>query len=91
VRPGQELQGKYRIDRVLGSGAMGVVVLAWHIELEQKVAIKFLHSELAQNADGAERFRREARAVVRIRNEHVARVLDVGTLEGQGIPFIVME
>jgi eukaryotic-like serine/threonine-protein kinase len=91
VRPGQEVMGKYRVDRVLGSGAMGVVVLAWHIELEQKVAIKFLHAELAQHADGAERFRREARAVVRIRNEHVARVLDVGTLEGQGIPFIVME
>jgi eukaryotic-like serine/threonine-protein kinase len=91
VRPGEELAGKYRVDRVLGTGAMGAVMLAWHIELEQRVAIKFLHPELAANADGAERFRREARAAVRIRNEHVARVLDVGTLESVNIPYIVME
>src|SRR5262245_61491336 len=70
---------------------MGVVVLAWHIELEQQVAIKFLYPEFASNQNGAERFRREARAAVRIQCEHVARVLDVGTLEGQNIPFMVME
>ncbi len=91
VRPGDEVAGKYRVDRMLGAGAMGAVVLAWHIELEQKVAIKFLHPELAANADGAERFRREARAAVRIKNEHVARVLDVGTIETLNIPYIVME
>jgi eukaryotic-like serine/threonine-protein kinase len=89
--PGEVLASKYRIDRVLGAGAMGVVALAWHIELEQQVAIKFLYPELAADEGGAERFRREARAAVRIRNEHVARVLDVGTLEAQGIPYIVME
>jgi len=89
--PGEELVGKYRVEQVIGAGAMGVVVLAWHIELEQQVAIKFLYPELAGNENGAERFRREARAAVRIQNEHVARVLDVGTLDGPSIPFIVME
>jgi serine/threonine protein kinase len=88
---GEELAGKYRIERVVGSGAMGLVALAWHIELEQPVAIKFLHAELAADAVGAERFRREARAAARIESPHVARVLDVGALEESGIPFIVME
>jgi hypothetical protein len=91
VQPGAELAGKYRIDRVIGAGAMGVVVQAWHIELEQQVAVKFLYPEFARHSDGAERFRREARAAAKIKNQHVARVLDVGMIESKGIPFIVME
>jgi hypothetical protein len=91
LAPGDVLADKYRIDRVVGAGAMGVVVAAWHIELEQQVAVKFLYPELAANAHGAERFRREARAAARIRNEHVARVLDVGLLDEPNIPYIVME
>jgi serine/threonine-protein kinase len=80
LHPGEELAGKYRIENVIGAGAMGVVVRAWHIELEQPVAVKFLYPEFARNSDGAERFRREARAAAKIKNQHVARVLDVGTL-----------
>ncbi len=91
VLPGDVVAGKYRVERVVGSGAMGSVVLAVHIELEQPVAIKFMHPELATDEVGAERFRREARAVARIVSPFVARVLDVGELEDQGIPFIVME
>jgi serine/threonine protein kinase len=91
LRAGEVLAGKYRIEQVIGSGAMGLVARAWHIELEQPVAIKFLHQEHADDAVGAERFRREARAAARIRSPHVARVLDVGALEESGIPFIVME
>jgi len=91
LKPGDELAGKYRMESVLGAGAMGVVVRAWHIELEQPVAVKFLYPEFARNADGAERFRREARAAAKIKNQHVARVLDVGTLEDKNVPYIVME
>jgi serine/threonine protein kinase len=91
LQPGDELAGKYRMESVLGAGAMGVVVRAWHIELEQPVAVKFLYPEFARNVDGAERFRREARAAAKIKNQHVARVLDVGTLEAMNIPYIVME
>jgi serine/threonine-protein kinase len=69
---------------------MGVVVAAWHIELEQRVAVKFLLPQFAQDQSAAERFRREARAAVQIRSEHVARVIDVGTLE-DGEPYMVME
>jgi serine/threonine-protein kinase len=90
VEQGQILAGKYRIERTLGSGGMGVVVAAWHVEIEQRVALKFLRPELCKKRDSAERFRREAIAAAKIKSEHVARVLDVGTTE-TGVPYIVME
>src|SRR5262245_17301592 len=87
---GEVLAGKYRIERVLGVGGMGVVVAAWHLELEQRVAIKFLQQDTDERFEAAKRFRREARAAAKIRSEHVARVLDVGVL-GENTPYIVME
>jgi serine/threonine-protein kinase len=90
VTEGQILAGKYRVEKVLGSGGMGVVVAAWHLELEQRVAVKFLHPLALERADTAERFRREARSAAKIRSEHVARVIDVGIMEG-GVPYMVME
>ncbi|MGA3123904.1 MAG: serine/threonine-protein kinase [Polyangiaceae bacterium] len=81
---------KYRIERVLGEGGMGVVVLATHMALEQPVAIKFLLPEALRSKIAVERFLREARVAAKIRNDHVARVHDVGTIEG-GVPYIVME
>ncbi|WP_437970720.1 protein kinase [Sorangium sp. So ce260] len=88
VAEGQVLSGKYRVERILGQGGMGVVVAALHEQLHQRVAIKMLHP--GANAEMVERFVREARAAVRLKSEHVARVLDVGTLE-TGAPFMVME
>jgi serine/threonine-protein kinase len=90
VREGDLLAGKYRVERVLGAGGMGVVVAARHIELDQLVAIKFVRDEALANEDAVERFLREARAAVRLKSEHVARVLDVGKLES-GAPYMVME
>jgi serine/threonine-protein kinase len=90
VRVGDLLAGKYRIDRVLGAGGMGVVVAATHEELDQRVAIKFLLPAALENADVVARFKREARAAVKIQSEHVAHVIDVGTLES-GAPYMVME
>lgn len=90
VVEGQVLAGKYRVERVIGSGGMGVVVAAWHLELEQRVAVKFLHPLALEREDTAERFRREARSAAKIRSEHVARVIDVGIMEG-GVPYMVME
>lgn len=89
-REGQVLAGKYRVERVLGEGAMGVVVAARNLVLDTKVALKFLRPECAGHPDAVARFTREARAAARIVSEHVARVHDVGTLE-DGTPFIVME
>ncbi|WP_437534467.1 protein kinase [Sorangium sp. So ce726] len=90
VAVGDVLAGKYRVEQIVGAGAMGTIVAAWHLELEQRVAMKFLHSLRSDGGDPAERFRREARALARIKSEHVARVLDVGSLEG-GMPYMVME
>lgn len=69
---------------------MGVVVLAEHIELRERVAIKFLLDDAAGNTELSERFLREARAAVKIRSEHVVRVSDVGRLPS-GAPYLVME
>jgi serine/threonine protein kinase len=90
VQEGDLLAGKYRVEKVLGFGGMGVVVSAFRGDLEQRVAVKFLGQAAAERPDAAERFRREARAAAKIRSEHVARVLDVGTLDN-GLPYMVME
>jgi eukaryotic-like serine/threonine-protein kinase len=90
VTEGDILAGKYRIDRVLGVGGMGVVVAAHHLRLDERVAIKFLLPEGATSGESVARFEREARAAVKIKSEHVARVSDVGTLDN-GAPYMVME
>ncbi len=90
VTEGSILAGKYRTERVLGRGGMGMVVAAEHVQLEQKVAIKLLLPEILSNQEIVQRFLREARASARIQNEHVVRVFDVGTLE-TGEPYMAME
>lgn len=88
VLPGETLEGKYRVERVLGRGAMGVVVAARHLALDEHVAIKFLLGEPSSRA--VDRFLREARAAVKVKGEHVCRVFDFGRLD-TGEPYIVME
>jgi serine/threonine protein kinase len=90
VREGDLLAGKYRIERVLGVGGMGVVVAARHEQLDQLVAIKFVREDALGNEDAIERFLREARSAVRLKSDHVARVIDVGKLDS-GAPYMVME
>ncbi|MDQ2647387.1 MAG: serine/threonine protein kinase, partial [Myxococcota bacterium] len=90
VSVGDSIAGKYIVESVIGEGGMGVVVAARHVELDQRVAIKFLLPAIAEQELAAQRFRREARAAAKIRGEHVCRVLDVGSLE-QGVPYMVME
>ena len=87
--PGQVLAGKFRVERVLGKGGMGMVVAARHVHLDERVAIKVLLPEMV-NGDIVARFVREAKAAVRIRSEHVAKVSDVGSLD-DGAPYMVME
>jgi eukaryotic-like serine/threonine-protein kinase len=88
--PGQIINDKYEIVELIGVGGLGFVVAALHVELGEKVALKFLRPEALTNAEAVGRFSREARASARIRSEHVARVFDVGSLP-DGAPFIVME
>ncbi|HET7545459.1 MAG TPA: protein kinase [Polyangiaceae bacterium] len=88
--PGSILGNKYRIDGCLGEGGMGVVLSATHLELDAPVAIKIVREEFAGSELMVERVLFEARAVARMRSNHVVRVLDVARLDS-GCPYIVME
>ncbi len=89
---GDVIVGKYRVDSILGSGGMGVVLCATHLSLGQRVAIKVLtiSDEDERRDEARERFLREGRATAALVSDHVVRVYDVGTLES-GAPFMVME
>jgi serine/threonine-protein kinase len=87
---GDMIAGKYRITSVIGEGGMGAVFAAHHELLDVAVAVKVLSANLVQTSGAVDRFTREARAVARLKSEHVAHVMDVGTLDG-GQPYIVME
>jgi serine/threonine protein kinase len=87
---GEVVAGKYLIEGVIGRGSMGVVVRATHLGFDELVALKFIRPEM-RTVDGiVSRFAREAKASVRIRNEHAVNVLDVGVADPIG-PFFVME
>jgi eukaryotic-like serine/threonine-protein kinase len=90
VQPGELFLGKYRIERVLGRGGMGVVMAAHHEGLDERVAIKFLGAAGVGKKLALSRFEREARAAAKLKNEHVARVLDVGQF-GEGAAYMVVE
>ncbi|MET0284060.1 MAG: serine/threonine-protein kinase [Polyangiales bacterium] len=77
---GVELGGAYRIERVLGEGAMGRLYEASHLRLDRRFAIKLLHQPLAQRDDMRARFDREARVMSRVRSDHVVDVVDVAAL-----------
>ena len=91
VSPGTILLGKYRIEKLLGMGAMGVVVLATHLDLKQRVAMKFMLPGKTANPERHERFLREAQIASRLTTVHVARVIDVGTMPDGAAPYMVME
>lgn len=90
VAPGNIIAQKYRVESILGAGGMGYVVAARHLQLNERVAIKFLLPEMDANPEIHGRFLREARAAVRVKSEHVVRVTDVGELP-TGAPYMVME
>jgi serine/threonine-protein kinase len=90
LRPGAILAGRYRVEGQIGAGGMGVVVSAQHLQLGQRVAIKYLPTSWLGDFDAVERFKREAWAAAQIKSPHVVRVSDVATLPS-GAPFIVME
>jgi eukaryotic-like serine/threonine-protein kinase len=90
VNEGDLLFGKYRVERVVGSGGMGVVVAARHEQLDQLVAIKFISKDALGHTDSGLRFLQEARSAAKLKSEYVTRVLDVGMLES-GAPYMIME
>jgi serine/threonine protein kinase len=90
VTPGDVVLKKYRVERLLGMGAMGIVAEATHLALDQRVAIKFMLPGRDTGGEQHARFIREARASVRLTSPHVTRVFDVGALDS-GAPYMVME
>jgi serine/threonine-protein kinase len=80
----------YRVLRVLGAGAMGVVLEAEHVPLRRRVVVKVLRSSLAEDPGYIDRLRLEAQTLAAIRSPHVVQVTDFGKTAG-GAPFLVME
>jgi serine/threonine-protein kinase len=90
VSVGDLVSSKFRVERVIGEGGMGVVVAATHLQLDEPVALKFLRAQAIGDPETLARFMREARAAAKLKSEHVARVLDVAVTD-DGTPYIVME
>ncbi|HEX3772519.1 MAG TPA: serine/threonine-protein kinase [Polyangiaceae bacterium] len=97
VTPGRALPagvllgGRYRIERRLGEGRVGPVVLARSVQDDQVVAVKLLRAPQAgeEGSDGSTWFLREARSAARVESDFAARVMDSGTLDGAS--YLVME
>lgn len=89
-RLGTIVAGTYRITRHIGSGGSSHVFEAEHVRLGSPFALKLLRPELDSGRRAAQRFRREARAVARLKNEHIVNVVDCGELE-DGTPYLAME
>jgi predicted Ser/Thr protein kinase len=86
----QFIAGRFRIEREIGTGGMGTVYLATHLDLERPVAVKIIRPEFAADADVSDRFLREARTMAKLRHPNAAMIFDAGNLP-DGRHFIVME
>ena len=88
--PGDIIDGKYQVERLLGEGGMGAVVKAQHLLRKAPVALKFMSPQFVTFPGAVERFMNEGVAASQIDSDHVTRVYDVGQLPG-GVPYLVME
>jgi hypothetical protein len=81
--------GRYDIERIIGSGGMGIVLKAHDSELNRPIAIKLLAPHLSHVGAARERFAREGRAAAAVVHEHVVSIYNV---EADGaLPFLVMQ
>ncbi len=87
--PGEVIDGKYRIEKVLGEGGMGCVSRATHLILRSTVALKFMNPQFTTFPGAVDRFINEGIASKRIKSAHVVPVDDVGKLPS-GAPYLVM-
>jgi serine/threonine protein kinase len=90
---GQTIDGKYKVERLLGKGGMGAVYLATHLGTERPVAVKVIVPQFMERAEFVERFRREARAAGRLRHPNVVDVTDFGIADMPSgkVAYLVME
>jgi serine/threonine-protein kinase len=84
------VDNRFRIVRVLGEGAMGVVYRAVQLSVDREVALKVLKAHLASDEESVRRFLREARAATRLSNPHSVTVFDFGRTE-EGLLYLAME
>ncbi len=89
-QPGEVLDGKYQIERLLGEGGMGAVAKATHLLRRAPVALKFMSPSVMMLTGAVERFINEGVAASQIDSDHVVKVYDVGQLP-TGAPYLVME
>ena len=89
-RVGTVLADRYRIDSVLGEGAMGKVYAAEHVLMRKRLAVKVLHRELSSVPELVARFEREAMAAANIDHPNIASATDFGKLE-DGAVFLALE
>ena len=89
---GEIIDGRYQLTRVVGSGGMATIYAAIDLRLDRQVAVKIMHSHLAQDEQFVSRFIREAKAAASLSHPNIVAVLDQGWNQG-GSPcvFIVME
>jgi serine/threonine protein kinase len=87
---GTTVRSRYRLDALLGRGAMGSVYRAWDLERRADCAVKLLQTDGEVHEAALLRFRDEARMAARIFHPHVVEILDHG-VETSGSPFLVME
>ncbi len=90
VHVGSVLDGRYRIDSILGTGGMGKVFRGEHTGIGKQVAIKVLHADLGKNREAAQRFQREALASGRLDHANIVGVSDFGVID-DGPCYLVME
>jgi len=90
LKIGDVFDAKYRIERVLGMGGMGVVLEAAHVTTRDRVALKLMQEKILGDPTTVARFEREARAISKLQSDHVTRVVASGKVAGIG-PYIALE
>lgn len=90
IEPGQVIDEKYRVVKLLGKGGMGAVYLAEHLVIGKRVAVKVLLGSVAENQTAVARFEREAQAAGRIGSDHILEIFDFGSLP-DGARYMVCE
>lgn len=86
---GRTLDAQYRVDGILGEGAMGVVFRGVNLAMDKPVAIKMMRKDTFDTPDAVERFKREARVWSQLNHPAITQVFDFGIQDG--MPFLVME